>query len=213
MNFLTLKQRVLNKLNESSSAPQFWSLTDIGDFINEAYTDITSGVKLLEKSTTLSTVANQMIYSLASDCLEITRMYYETNDHLINPMSFDDLIKIDNWFSNTTDTYPYYRIHNVGTQKALLYPKVNTSESTCITYWYKYFPSDMSDDDTSPSMPKTFHDALIDYACFVALLRGRSSQGKAKAKLFLDSYSEKKSRLEALTLNQVNRIQQLGAWG
>ena len=212
MNFLTLKQRALNRLNESVSAPQFWSLTDIGDFINEAYTDLTSGIKLLEKSATLSTVANQMIYSLASDCLEVTRMYYETSDHLINPVSFDTLNQIDSWFSDTTDTYPYYRVHNVGTQKALLYPKVSSSESDCITYWYKYFPSDMSGDSDTPSAPKTFHDALIDYAVFVGLLRVRSQAAKEKAKLFLDTYGEKKKNLSELSKNQVNRIIQVGSF-
>lgn len=212
MNFLTLKQRALNRLNESVSAPQFWSLADIGDFINEAYTDLTAGIKLLETSATLSTVEDQMIYSLESDCLEVTRMYYETSDHLINPISFDTLNKRDSWFSDTTDTYPYFRVHNVGTQKALLYPKVSTSEADCITYWYKYFPSDMSDDADTPSFPKTFHDALIDYAVFVGLLRVRSKDAKGKAKLFLDTYGVKKQELENLSKNPGNRIIQVGSF-
>ncbi len=209
MNFLTLKQRVLRKLNESVSDPQFWSLTDIGDFLNEGYSDLMAGVKILEKSSTLSTVANQMIYPLASDCLGITRMYYETSDHLIQPITFEELNRIDLWFSQTTDTYPYYRLSHVGTQKILLYPKVVSSESNCITYWYRYFPVDLFFDDDIPSTPKTFHDALIDYAVFVGLLRIKSWE---KAKVFLDIYQTKKQSLANLSKNQVNRIQHVRDW-
>ena len=212
MTFLTLKQRVLQKLNESISAPQFWSLATIGDIINEAYTDLMAGIKILEKSATLSLVANQMIYSLASDSLAVFRMYYDTSEHLIASLSFDSLIKIDGWFSQTTANYPTQRIHNVGTQKVLLYPKVETSESDCNTYWYKYIPSDMSEDSDTPDIPKTFHDALMDYAFSVCLLRVSSREAKQKSAVYLQNYETKKNKLETLSHNQVNKTEYMRDW-
>lgn len=212
MNFLTLKQRTLQRLNESMSSPAFWSLTDIGDFINEGYADLISSLKITEKSGTLSTVANQYIYSLASDSLGITRMYYDTSDHLIHPFSWERLQKIDRWFNETSDTYPTFRMDNVGTQKVFLWPKVITSEASCITYWYNSIPSDMSADSDSPSIQKSFHDALIDYACAVSLMRERAPESKKKGFAYMEEYTRRKGSLSVLPKNKGNRTAKLRPW-
>lgn len=212
MNFLTLKQRTLRKLNESSSSPQNWSLTEIGDFLNEGYVDLVSGIKLLEASTTLSTVANQYVYSLNSSALDITRMYYETADFLIEPITWRELNKIDQWFNERTDMYPTRRMSNIGTQKVFLWPKVVTSETDCITYWYHYIPTDMSAEGDTPAGPKTFHDALMDFAAAIALMRHRAPEAKIRGRKFFEDYLMKKQVLENLTINQVNKIKQVRVW-
>ena len=211
MNFSALKSRVLQKLNESVSAPQFWSIDNIGSFLNEGYEDLILTTKILESSATLSTVADTFIYSLADNCLEIIRMYYETTDRIIRPMSWEQLQAIDRWWVDTANTYPRYHIP-LSSQNVFLYPNVSDSESSCITYWFKAIAQEMSADEDVPDTRDTFHDALVDFATFMALLRERTKSSGKKALKFYAAYQEKKASLSQTISNQSNRTHQLGAW-
>ena len=212
MNFATLKTRILKKLGESTTAPQKWSLAEIGDFINEGYNDLILHTKILETSATLSTVANQQIYDLASDCLEVVRMYYETTDRVIKPISWVALNKKNKWFNETTDTHPWNYV-NISTQKVLLYPKVSTSEADCITYWYKQIQTDLSEDTDSPSGPDVFHEALQHFGCGQALIRERSAASQKEGLRYIGLYEEKKAWLESHSTTRGGRKTFTRRWG
>jgi hypothetical protein len=195
MQFSVLQTRTLKKLGESTTAPKKWSLAEIKDYLNEGYNDLVLVTGILETSGTLSTVANQYIYSLASDCLEVIRMFYETADRIIKPITFEKLTKKHRWFNHKTTAYPLLYA-NISTNKVFLYPKVTSSESSCITYWYKQIQTDMSDDTDTPDGPDVFHETMILFACHQALLKERNTSGQRKCLEYLAEYEEKKSWLE-----------------
>lgn len=211
MTFYTLKQRVLKRLNESVSSPQFWSVDAIGSFLNEGYEDLILVTKILESSATLSTVADTFVYTLADNCLEIIRMYYETTDKIIRPMSWEQLQAKDRWWIDTANDYPRYYIP-LSTQNIFFYPNVSTSEASCITYWFKSIAQEMSAEGDLPDTRDTFHDALVDFATFMALLRKRTKSSIQKALKFYAAYQEKKASLAQMINNPSNRTIQLGAW-
>uniref|UniRef100_A0A6M3JY83 Uncharacterized protein n=1 Tax=viral metagenome TaxID=1070528 RepID=A0A6M3JY83_9ZZZZ len=211
MNFSTLKTRTLQKLNESTSSPNFWSLVEIGDFLNEGYSDLASITKIIETSATLSLVANQYIYSLDSSCLKINRMYYETDDRIIKPATWADINKQDRWWNETSFDYPKFWVP-ISTQKIFLWPKPIENESSCITYYFSSLSTDMSDDNDTPAGPDVFHSALIDFACAMALLRKRNSEAMAKSKYFYEQYKEKRVKITNHKANRANRTPRVRTW-
>ncbi|MBU2346528.1 MAG: hypothetical protein KJ888_20250, partial [Gammaproteobacteria bacterium] len=115
-------------------------------------------------------------------------------------------------FNETSDTRPYYYA-NINSKQILLYPKVVTSESSCITYWYKQIQTDLSLDADEPAGPDVFHEALQDFGCGQALIRERSIASQREALKFMAEYEAKKARLGHHSTTRGGRKTFVRRWG
>lgn len=212
MNLYTIRNRVLKALDESATSPQIVTTAFVDSCINEGYSDLILCTKILKFEFTLSIVANQYVYSIPRSTLSITRMYYETEDQIIYPCSWDQLQKKDHWWIDTTQTYPDRYIY-VSTDKIFLYPRVTAAEASCITgQGCSAIAQDLSQDEDLPDMRKAFHDALVNFSLGMILLRRRNKALLKKAFEYLQDYEEQKASLASNTYNYTNRTVSVRNW-
>lgn len=212
MNFLQAKQQLSRRLEQDYTSPQFWPFADLGSFINEAYILTCARHNLIETSGTLSLVANQWIYDLASGCHCVLRVYSATTEQLLIPATFNQIAAYDGQWIQTTATTPYlYAMIN--SHQIFFYPAPSAAAADDITYHYSSIPSAMSGDQEVPDLPKQYHDLLLDYAEGIALLRERALSSKQKAIKCMSIYREKLDALVKKKNNISNKIMQARSWG
>lgn len=189
MNRGQIREKILYRLNQDVDSPQFWEEDFINELIDEAYMHFVSRTKILETSTSLSLIAYQNIYEFASDCLVINRMYYETTDKIIDPITWSNLVKFDPSWSDKTGDRPERWVF-IPPNKIFLYPAVTSDSSDAITYHYSKMPADFAADTTSPDFPAIFHDVLINYSLAISLSRMGAAEYIKKAQGYWSKYQE-----------------------
>jgi hypothetical protein len=198
MNRGELREKILWRLNQDTDSPQFWEEDFINELIDEAYVNFMSNTYTLETSTTLSLLAYQHLYLLASNCLRVLRVFYATTDKVLDPLSWASLQLHDPHWTETTGTRPEYYVF-LPPDKIFLYPAVTADSSDAITYYYTKIPSDLLSDTSSPDIPEVFHDAFIDYPLAIALLREGTNTSIRKAAAYYAKYKEKINSLRKFT--------------
>lgn len=212
MTFRQMKEQLSRRLGEDYTSPQFWPFADLGAFINEAYIITSARLNLIVTSTTLSLVANQWLYDLASDCHCVTRVYCETNELLVKPISWERLIAYDSRWIQTTATSPMFYL-TLKPNQIFFYPAPSANDTDAITYHYTKIPAAMTKDQEIPDLPAHCHDLLLDYAESIALLRERTPSSEKKAAKAMGIYREKMEGLRTKKNNISNRVKQVRAWG
>lgn len=189
MNRGELREKILYRLDQDVDSPQFWEEDYINELIDEAYMHFVSRTKILETSTSLSLIAYQNFYEFASNCLVINRMYYETTDKIIDPITWSNLTKADPSWSDKTGDRPERWVF-IPPNKIFLYPAVTSASSDAITYYYSKMPADFTADTSSPDFPAIFHDALINYPLAIASSRMGAAEYIKKAQGYWGKYQE-----------------------
>lgn len=186
----TLRANVRVNIEEPTAAT--WSNANIDSYINAGVQDLNRRSQLLVNETpgTITFVANQTYYSLASDCAGPHRLLrvQKSDGTEIFPMIFsafhyaDVDPKDDTHTSGGTPSRWYQCGRKIG-----FYPKPNYAADDIIEYWYITTPTTLSDDaDTSPFSDE--EDDLIEYyASFRCYLQAQDMQ---KATLWRGLYME-----------------------
>ena len=64
MTFSEIRTEVFARLEESSSAPVFWKLSEVNTSINEGYRELSDASEWNESSTTLTFITTKLYYNL-----------------------------------------------------------------------------------------------------------------------------------------------------
>lgn len=204
MNRGELREKILWRLNQDVTSPQFWEEDYINDLINEAYLNFVTKTKVLETSTSLSLIAYQNLYKLADDCFVINRMYYETTDKIIWPVSWSALAGHDPKWTTTTGSRPEYYVF-IPPNRIFLYPQVTADASDAVTYYYSKMTTNFTADSESPDFPAVYHDAIIEYALALALPRVSAESYLKKAMSYYAKYHEKIASMKKISHGRSNR--------
>ena len=208
MNRGEIRTKVLNRLNQDTDSPQYWETDHINRVINEGYINLMSHTHTMETSTTLSLIAYQHVYELAAAAFILLRMFYETTDRLIMPISWAKLNNHDPQWVDSTDSRPRQYIF-IPPNKVFLYPAVTADSDDAITYYYTQIPSDMTADSDTPDIPEIYHDALVEFALSVALVRGGEAGSLKRAEMYYMRYKEKVASLLHHTVKRSPRTRRV----
>ena len=199
-----LREKILWRLNQDVTTPQFWEEDYINRLIDEANMNFISRTRVLETSTTLSLIAYQNLYKFAANCFIINRMYYSTTDRIIEPVSWSALVNHDPSWSTTNGPRPDYWTF-IPPNNIFLYPSVTADADDAVLYHYTKMPADFANDAAKPDIPSIFHDALIEYPLALAFLRMGSASYLKKAYKYWSLYKDKITSLKKLASNRSTR--------
>lgn len=163
-DFATLKTRVLGELHDNSLS------TKVGDFVNETINTIHNRTDhiFLKTSDTLTTVAAQQEYSIATDIDanvdKIISIVSRDPEFYFQEYNKQDLMQFDPDITNEqSDPWAYYIQDDV----LGLYP-VPSGVNTLYVDYYK-FTSDLTADADLPDIPLRWTQVIVDGAVFRGL--------------------------------------------
>lgn len=163
-NFLSLKNRVLSELHDTSLS------TKVGDFVLETINTIHNRTdhKFLKASATLTTVASQQEYVIATDVAsnveKILSIVSRDPEYYLDELNKQDLLSMDpNITDEESDPYIYY----VQDTQLGLYPTPNAVKTLYVDYIK--FATDLTADDDVADIPLRWTQVIIDGAVFRGL--------------------------------------------
>lgn len=163
-DFSSLKTRVLGELHDNSLS------TKVGDFVLETINTIHNRTdhKFLKASDTLTTVASQQEYSIATDVAsdvdKIISIVSRDPEYYLDERNKQDLLARDPDITNEeTDPYIYYVQDDV----LGLYPVPNAAKTLYVDYIK--FAADLTADDDVSDIPLRWTQVIIDGAVFRGL--------------------------------------------
>lgn len=156
--FGAMKQSVFSVLRDSEKA--FVTDSEVGEWLNEAYTDLSARMRLLKKTETGTTSGTGTI-SLPTDWLELAVLTINTDvptfvsqdlfrKYANRDESLDTTIAII--WNGVIETYP-----------------ARTSETYTMQYYYQ--PDPMTNQSDVPLLPPELHTRLVHYARGMAKLK------------------------------------------
>jgi hypothetical protein len=167
MTFAQIKTDVFRRLRESSSAPVFWSETDVEAAINDAYMELSDQTEWNETSETVDLLSSRPYYDartyLSPNVLTVGRAFNVTTNRWLEPTVPRDLDPYDARWERVTGQPQ--RIMVRGLFWFGYWPQV-TSDTGTIQQFYTVLPDALDDDADEPGFPDTLHEALVEGALF-----------------------------------------------
>lgn len=210
--FAELKTDVFRRLNESPSAPVYWSEADVEAAINEGYDCLADATEACETSTSITWTAalHQDLWdtcdgTTAAELLRPIRIQNDTTGQWLTPISVRELDRrYSRW--RTVSGQPSYCVMR-GLRYLDLHPYPSAAGTA--TMHYAAWPTALSADDDTPSLPQAFHPALVSYALYDLYAQEGETQ---KALRYYAEYFDQERRLRDFVASRTAR-DRLGVFG
>ena len=166
-----IRDRILNGLNESTTEPSFWTLSEIDDVIGEGQEFLCEEAKLIKRTALVPFRAGATYYftaSIAPDIMAPYRVWHATNDWRLTPVTMRDLDeRTVTWGTVTGDPklwFPYaWNVFGI-------WPKPAAAGGVLRVDYVAWPPSLLHDDD-QPEMPESDQEHLVLYGIYDGLLK------------------------------------------
>lgn len=190
-----LRARILHGLNEDATSPVFFSTSEIDSVIDEAAEVLAEEAAAIKRTVVLPMQDGTMFYSLrglASDCMQITRVWDETNTRRLERTTMADLdARHQTWMTVTGDPWRWFP---VSWDLFGLWPAPSTG-GDLLTVEYLAWPRALLHDDDRPEFLDVDHDALVAYGVYDgAMKRWDAITGLTAWNAFLQSWGQAKDR-------------------
>lgn len=153
---------------------ELWEVPALLELLDDASTELATEAKITITSETIDVDEGDAIYSLADDNLHTQEVYYD--DKPITATRRSRLNRLYTW--KTQDGIPtHYMIHLDG--RIELFPKPSETRAAGLEIFYIFQPALSSADTDTPTTPKPFHRAEVNYA-LVDVLRSVDEDERAE---------------------------------
>lgn len=173
---------VRSHLDEASS--RFWTDVELRRWCNEALRDVARRAETLQRTSTVTAVANTQQYTLATDILRVYRVeYLPTGSGQVYPLEYRDFNSMDSvWWSSQTQTkgipFWYTLWGFTPALKMIVYPTPSTG-GTFNVFNYQ-LPADLATDGSADStvvdLPNGWQDLIALYCEYVSLRKDADSR-------------------------------------
>ena len=187
------------KLNEATAAA--WSDTDLAQWLNEGAREVARSTMHLETSATFSAVAGTQQYTpvplnaptgtpTPGSVIMINRLeYVPTGTTTSYPIEYADFNNLDQvWWTGQTQqqgTPMYFSCWGmVPNLKIVLYP--TPSQAGTFTCYFWRYPATMASSGDVLEVPEGWHDVVVDYAAYMALLRDSDDRWQQYLQMFTE---------------------------
>ena len=184
-----------DRIAEGSS--NFFTDATIKRWLNEAQRYVVRRTKVLERTTTITSVPNQAIYELDKHVWSLH--FVRFNDDTLRPTTIND---IQRRLPDTGGTPSHYALWG---GHLYLYPA--PKEAGTLTVLYYAWPVEMKDDEDEPEIPEAFHGLLPTFAAYRAKM---ADQQPAEAQALFLEFQQGLDELISSTTDmqdQVSRVQ------
>jgi hypothetical protein len=165
VNFCDLKTDTFRRLNESSSAPVFWTEADVEVALNEGYAEISDETEGYERWLTVDLLANRPYYDLRNilprDVLSVRAAFNNQTSRWLTPSRVIDLEGGDRRWERRTGQAE--RLFLRSPWWLGYWPRSGVDSGT-IKQYYTALPDPMVEDDDEPWFSAVFHLGLVEYA-------------------------------------------------
>lgn len=166
-----IRDRILSMLNESTSAPVFWSTTQMDAVIDEASEVLAEEAKAIRRSAFVARGAGATYYftrAVASDVMAIYRVWTPDANRRLTAVSISELDAQNETWSTATGDPEYW--FPVSWDCFGVYPKP-VQGGGVFRLDYLAWPRALQDDDDEPEFREADHDALVLYGLYDGLLK------------------------------------------
>jgi len=171
MTRLDMQTRILEKLNDSTTAPQFWSTTQIDDVIQEAQEVLAEESRIIKRSVTVTVRPGTSYYHLrgiAADCMTPYRLSLPDARIRLRAVSPVQLDAYHLLWETVTGTPSWWV--PIDWQTFALFPH-SIQGGGILRVDYLAWPQALMDDNDSPEYTVSDHDALVLYGVYDGLMK------------------------------------------
>lgn len=166
-----LRDRILQVLNESTSAPVFWTTAQLDAVIDEACEVLAEEAKAIKRTAYVSRQSGAIYYSLrgvAPDVMAIYRIWLPDLDKRLVAVSLAELDQHHTTWQTTTGDPEYW--FPISWDCFGIYPHPSTGTGL-LRLDYLAWPRQLLDDSDEPEFRDADHDALVLYGIYDALMK------------------------------------------
>lgn len=190
VTLLQVRTQVRDYLDEASA--QFWTDSNINDYINEACADIARRAEWKRNKATVAVTANVQTYMMPTDLYRAHRVeFQQTGASDIYTVEFRGYMEMDQiWGINQQwpANYPlYYTLWGYPpSMSAILYP-VPANAGSLFVYYYQTITTAVSDSDDVDIL-EGWEDLIYDYAVYRALRKDADPRFKDFQQTYEDKF-------------------------
>lgn len=197
MTFGELQAEVLRRLGDSSSAPEYFTASDVKASLNDAYTEMSDASEWYERNAVLKTLSNRTYYDLrgvlgAETFLGFRSAFNNTTRRWLDLMNVRELDEqvFQQWENVTGEPESVFLrgLWWLGT-----FPK-QASDTGSLKVYFSGLPPELKADSDQPGFPEEFHEGLIEYALGDLFSQDWETR---KAVIHFNAYSEIERALTA----------------
>lgn len=160
-----LRTEVFRRLQESSSAPVFWTADDIDAAVDEGYDELSDATEWCERWFTVDLLQQRPAYDLRTlttdTVLNIGRAFHVDTNRWLTPTTPRELDRgYRRW---ETVTGAPIRLWMSGLWWLRYYPLAGTDAGE-VKQYIVVLPDALADDADEPGFPETLHYGLVEYA-------------------------------------------------
>ena len=166
-----IRDRILNALNESTSAPVFWSTTQTDAVIHEAAEVLAEEAKAIRRSAFVARLAGATYYftrGLAPDVMAITRIWLPDQNKRLTAVSIAELDAQNSTWATVTGDPEYW--FPVSWDCFGVYPHPATGGGL-MRVDYLAWPRTLLDDEDEPEFRESDQDSLVMYGLYDGLMK------------------------------------------
>ena len=166
-----IRDRILQALNESTSAPVFWSTSQLDAVIGEASEVLAEEAKAIRRSAFVARQEGKLYYStrgLADDVMAITRIWLMDLNRRLIAVSIGGLDAQNELWPTVTGDPEYW--FPVSWDVFGIYPHPSIGGGT-MRVDYLAWPRTLLDDDDTPEFRDADQEALVLYGIYDGLLK------------------------------------------
>lgn len=164
---VTLLEATRRLIDEEDSTNSHFEDAEIYDYLNQAIRYLGTDLEWPLQLAQATAVAEQAVYTLPTDFISLSDVYYDNRDILI--IDRTDLSALRPDWQDAPSGLPQY-CYRQDNAKMGLFPKPSSQYSSngeVIQIQYIKTPPDLADDTTSPDLHAAFQDCLPFYAAFL----------------------------------------------
>ena len=166
-----IRDRILQALNESTSAPVFWTTAQLDAVIDEASEVLAEEAKAIRRTAFVARQAGATYYStrgVAPDVMAIYRLWLPDLDRRLVAVSLAELDAQNETWPNATGDPEYW--FPISWDMFGIYPHPATGGGL-LRMDYIAWPRTLLDDSDEPEFREADHDALVMYGLYDGLMK------------------------------------------
>lgn len=180
LSWRDLRRRTLVLLGEDPSSPVYWTIAEIGRYVNDAYLAICRDTKVLEFIESTATIAGTAEYMLTNYVLQIKRIFLD-DWTLPNVTAWERDREFGNWQGQSNKIRGY--ITSQQNNRRVLLDQTPTAVED-MDVWAVMLPDTLEDRCDAPEIPQWTHPAIA----FKAASRALRKYGEPRNVALADAY-------------------------
>lgn len=187
MNRGEMRTRLLAALGETGAYLSRFADEELNLYLDDAYMDIAEKTGVVTRTVVLDVPADQHFVTLPDDCLYPLAVRDENDSSPIDPTTWVWIDGIDRLWIRRSRSRPWV-FSSWGMKEILIYPAYNVAGQ--INMQMAVIPQPFTSDADVPDIPEDYHQALVYYANYQALIKDADGPRLGRALRQLQYYME-----------------------